>query len=106
MNKLPANCPEWLTKKIISMGGTISFYEYMDIVLNDQDNGYYGSGKANLGIHGDFVTSPSISKDFSVFIAEQIEDWLKQISSIFIYEDKFTILEFGAGNGIFFKGSN
>ena len=65
MNSLPANNPEWLIKKIIKKGGTISFYDYMNFVLNDPDNGYYGSGKATLGFEGDFVTSPSMSNDFA-----------------------------------------
>ena len=56
MNSLPANNPDWLVKKIIQMGGTISFYDYMNFVLNDPINGYYGSGKAKLGVRGDFVT--------------------------------------------------
>ena len=28
------------------MGGSISFYDYMNFALNDPINGYYGSGKA------------------------------------------------------------
>ena len=58
MKSQPANNQEWLIKKIIKKGGTISFYDYMDFVLNDINNGYYGSGRANLGTTGDFVTSP------------------------------------------------
>ena len=38
------------------MGGSISFYDYMNFALNDPSNGYYGSGKAELGFQGDFVT--------------------------------------------------
>ena len=54
MNSLPANNPDWLVKKIIKMGGTISFYDFMNFALNDPINGYYGSGKACL-----LYTSPS-----------------------------------------------
>ena len=73
MNKIPANNPIWLIKKIDEMGGALTFYEFMDIVLNDPKNGYYGSGKANVGINGDFVTSPSLSDDFSYLLSIQIE---------------------------------
>ena len=52
MNSLPANNPDWLVKKIIKMGGTISFYDFMNFALNDPINGYYGSGKAELGVRG------------------------------------------------------
>ena len=80
MNSLPANNPEWLIKKIINKGGTISVYEYMDFVLNDPNNGYYGSGKANLGPKGDFVTSPSMSDDFAFLLSKQIYEWLIPVS--------------------------
>jgi len=33
MNSLPANNPDWLVKKIIKMGGTISFYDFMNFAL-------------------------------------------------------------------------
>ena len=79
MNSLPVNSPEWLSKIILKKGGTISFYDYMNIVLNDSQNGFYGSGKANLGINGDFVTSPSLSFDFSYFLSVQIEEWIEKI---------------------------
>ncbi len=81
MISLPANNPDWLIKKIKKKGGTISFYDYMNLVLNDPDNGYYGSGKANLGPQGDFVTSPSMSDDFAFLLSKQIEEWLIQIKS-------------------------
>ena len=99
MNSLPANYPEWLIKKIIKMGGTISFYDYMNLVLNDPDNGYYGSGKANFGSKGDFVTSPSMSDDFAILLSKQIEEWLIQIKSKLIFDEKLSVLEFGAGDG-------
>ena len=76
------------------MGGNISFYDYMDITLNDPINGYYGSGKAKLGIGGDFVTSPSMSNQFAILLSEQIRDWLEQFSRFYPASEKFTILEF------------
>ena len=45
MNSLPANNPDWLVKKIIKMGGTISFYEFMNFVLNDPINGFTAAAK-------------------------------------------------------------
>ncbi|MBO8220763.1 SAM-dependent methyltransferase [Prochlorococcus marinus] len=104
MNSLPANNPDWLVKKIIKMGGTISFYDYMNFVLNDPSNGYYGSGKAELGVRGDFVTSPSLSDDFSFLVGKQIEDWLNQFKSSFLSNHKLVVIEFGAGDGTFMSG--
>ena len=104
MNNLPATNPEWITKKIIKKGGTISFYEYMNLVLNDPNNGFYGSGKANLGFRGDFVTSPSMSDDFAFLLSKQIEEWLIQIKSQLIFDGKLSVLEFGAGDGSLLSG--
>ncbi len=104
MNSVPASCPDWLRRKIMKMGGTISFYEFMDTVLNDTKNGYYGSGKAQIGIKGDFVTSASLSDDFSLFIAKQVEDWLTQLLNQVNIPHKLNIIEFGAGEGLLVKG--
>ena len=104
MNKFPVNRPEWLIKEIQEKGGRISFYNFMDIVLNDKINGYYGSGKANVGISGDFVTSPTLSEDFSFFLAIQIEEWLEQIKSNNNFNGIFNIIEFGSGTGCLIKG--
>ena len=104
MNSLPANNQEWLIKKIIKQGGTISFYDYMNFVLNDPNNGYYGSGKAALGSKGDFVTSPSMSDDFAFLLSRQIEEWLIQVKIKSICEDKLSVLELGAGEGTLMSG--
>ena len=104
MKSLPANNQEWLIKKIIKKGGTISFYDYMDLVLNDINNGYYGSGRANLGSKGDFVTSPSMSDDFAFLLSKQIYEWLIQLKSKSIFDDKLSVIEFGAGDGSLMSG--
>ena len=98
MNSLPANNPDWLVKKIIKMGGIISFYDFMNFALNDPINGYYGSGKAELGVRGDFVTSPSLSDDFAFLVGKQIEDWLIQLKSSFLSNETLSVTEFGAGD--------
>jgi SAM-dependent MidA family methyltransferase len=104
MKSLPANNQEWLIKKIIKKGGTISFYDYMDLVLNDPNNGYYGSGRANLGSKGDFVTSPSMSDDFAFLLSKQIYECLIQVKSKSICDDKLSVIEFGAGEGSLMSG--
>ena len=104
MNSLPVNNQEWLIKKIIKKGGIISFYEYMNFVLNDPNNGYYGSGRATLGSKGDFVTSPSMSDDFAFLLSKQIYEWLIQVKSKSICDDKLSVIEFGAGDGSLMSG--
>ena len=104
MNSLPANVPSWLTKKIMRMGGTISFYDYMNFVLNDPNHGYYGSGKAELNSKGDFVTSSSLSDDFAILVGKQIESWLIQLKSNLFRKQKLSVIEFGSGDGSFMSG--
>ncbi len=104
MKSLPANNQEWLIKKIIKKGGTISFYDYMNLVLNDINNGYYGSGRANLGSKGDFVTSPTMSDDFAFLLSKQIYEWLIQVKSKSDCDDKLSVIEFGAGDGSLMSG--
>ena len=104
MNSLPANSPRWFTKVILEKGGILSFYDYMDIALNNPTNGYYGSGKAKIGQNGDFVTSPSLSDDFSQLLAIQIEEWILQIKNNLNSNKKITVLEFGSGNGCLLSG--
>ena len=104
MNSLPANSPRWFTEIISKKGGILSFYDYMNIALNNPINGYYGSGKAKIGKNGDFVTSPSLSDDFSLFLAIQLEEWILQIKNNLNLDEKITILEFGSGNGCLLSG--
>jgi SAM-dependent MidA family methyltransferase len=76
----------------------------MNFVLNDPVNGYYGSGKAELGVRGDFVTSPSLSNDFAFLVGKQIEEWLIQFKNSFLSNQKLSVIEFGAGDGSLMSG--
>ena len=71
-----ARCPKWLIAPMKDRGGSISFYEYMDLVLNDPENGFYSTGRLKIGKDGDFCTSPSLSNDFARLLAIQVVDWL------------------------------
>ncbi len=104
MNTLPANSPRWFTEIITEKGGIISFYDYMNIALNNPNNGYYGSGKAKIGHNGDFVTSPSLSEDFSHLLAIQLEEWILQIKNNLNSNKRITVLEFGSGKACLLRG--
>ena len=64
-----ARCPQWLIDRMRDSGGSISFHKYMDLVLNDPENGFYSTGKLKIGKDGDFCTSPSLSCDFARLLA-------------------------------------
>ncbi len=73
----------------------ISFADYMDLVLYHPEQGYYSSGKVNIGSQGDFFTASSLGSDFGELLAEQ----LQEMSTILNGSDSFTLIEVGAGLG-------
>ncbi len=99
MNGLSANCPQWLASRIVEAGGSISFHQYMDWALNDQDHGAYACGRLKIGKEGDFATSPSMGSDFAGLLAVQLVDWLDQLQSRNIYDLPLSLVEFGPGEG-------
>ena len=94
-----ARCPEWLIDRIVSSGGSISFYKYMDLVLNDPKNGFYSTGKLRIGKYGDFCTSPSLNNDFARLLAIQVVDWLLDLEKSGIDSELFSLIEIGPGEG-------
>ena len=82
-----------LKKKLelkIKENNNLSFSEYMEIVLFDNEYGFYENEKI-LGKNGHFITSPLISKHFSHCIAKNYIQVCEQ-------EQFDNIVELGAGN--------
>jgi len=94
-----ARCPEWLIDRIINSGGSISFYKYMDLVLNDPENGFYSTGRLTIGKDGDFCTSPSLGNDFARLLAIQVVDWFLDLEKSGIESELFSLVEIGPGEG-------
>ena len=94
-----ARCPKWLIGPMKARGGSISFYEYMDLVLNDPRNGFYSTGRLKIGKDGDFCTSPSLSNDFARLLAIQVAQWFLDIEKAGISSDALSLVEFGPGEG-------
>ena len=94
-----ARCPKWLIDRIGDSGGSISFYRYMDLVLNDPENGFYSTGRLNIGKDGDFCTSPSLGNDFARLLAIQVVDWLLDLEKSGIESELFSLVEIGPGEG-------
>ncbi len=94
-----ARCPKWLIDRIRTFGGAISFYTYMNLVLNDSEYGFYSTGKLKIGKDGDFCTSPSLSNDFARLLAIQVVEWLVDLEKARIDFDLFSIVEIGPGEG-------
>jgi SAM-dependent MidA family methyltransferase len=78
----------------IQKSGAVSFRDFMEMALYEPGLGYYASGNTNIGAAGDYFTSPCVSSLFGVMIARQVIEMRK-----FTGVEKFTLLEYGAGNG-------
>ena len=94
-----ARCPKWLIDRMRTVGGAISFCEYMDLVLNDPENGFYSSGRLKIGKDGDFCTSPSLSDDFARLLAIQVSEWFLDLEKGGVDSEIFSLVEIGPGEG-------
>lgn len=72
--------------------GTLSFAQFMQEVLYAPQLGYYSATIADIGQAGDFTTAPELSVDYSVCIAQQCAQIIKEIPHS-------VIIEYGAGSG-------
>ena len=98
-----ARCPTWLIGRMRACGGSISFYEYMDLVLNDQENGFYSTGRLKIGTDGDFCTSPSLGNDYARLLAIQVTEWFLDLENAGIDSELLSLVEFGPGEGTLLK---
>ena len=75
----------------ISEGGPISYEELIDVVLYDEEQGYYRRGKQE-GV--DYYTSPEVHPAFGRTIGR----YLERVAEL-VRTDRFSILELGGGTG-------
>ena len=99
MNDSSVNCPKWIADQILNSGGIVSFHQYMDWALNDANHGAYSCGHLEIGIKGDFVTSPSLGPDFSELLAIQIVEWINELEKNYSSNHIISIVDIGAGEG-------
>jgi SAM-dependent MidA family methyltransferase len=85
--------PYQLIVDLIELEGPIAFDTFMDLALYSEE-GFYSDN--NIGLKGDYYTSPTLHPVFSAFIATQINyiwEYLKK-------PNPFLIVELGCSNGI------
>ena len=76
------------------VGMTMSFAQYMDVALYDEEVGFYATtGRA--GRRGDFLTSPEVGPLFGALIARRLDEVWRALGS----PEPFVVVEFGAGPG-------
>lgn len=85
---------ERLIDKIINKmkGESITFAEYMQMVLYHPGLGYYAAGSTKIGSQGDFITSPEVSHLFGQCVAQWAAEKMEN-------KGFKSLLEFGAGTG-------
>jgi len=91
--------PDWLLQRLEAHGGAVPFRTYMDWALHDPQHGAYGSGRLQIGPHGDFTTAPSLGADFAALLAVQVADWLQQLAAGCPASEPLALIEAGPGEG-------
>lgn len=75
--------------------GPISFARFMELALYHPEYGYYASGRASIGRHGDFFTNVSVGSLFGKLLAAQFAEIWEKLGR----PPEFTIIEHGAHDG-------
>jgi SAM-dependent MidA family methyltransferase len=88
-----------IIREHIATHGPVTFRWFMEQALYHPQHGYYASGKARIGKHGDFFTNVSIGPLFGELLAAQFREMWERMDK----PDPFTIVEQGANNGDFAK---
>jgi SAM-dependent MidA family methyltransferase len=84
-----------IIKQRIASQGPLSFHDFMEMALYYPELGYYSRQHDQIGQHGDFYTSSSLTSIFGAMIARQLEEMWRLTG-----EGEFTIVEYGAGTGL------
>jgi SAM-dependent MidA family methyltransferase len=88
---------EQVVRERIRANGPVTFAEFMAIALYDPQVGYYGRQAAQLGVQGDYYTSPELHPAFAALVLTQIE----QVWEALDRPQPFVVHEAGPGSGIF-----
>lgn len=75
--------------------GPLSFEEYLELALYDEDDGFYSAGGA-AGRRGDFLTSPEVGPLFGAVLAAALDRWWDDLGR----PDPFVVIEAAAGTGV------
>jgi SAM-dependent MidA family methyltransferase len=81
----------------IGANGPIPFARFMELALYHPKQGYYASGRANIGRRGDFFTNVSVGPLFGKLLAMQFAEIWEKLGR----PGDFKIVEQGAHDGVF-----
>jgi len=86
---------EKIIRDRIAADGPMRFMEFMQTALYEPGHGYYTVEGTEIGLAGDFYTSPHAHRVFGVMLARQIEECWELMGK----PGEFDIIEYGAGRG-------
>jgi SAM-dependent MidA family methyltransferase len=86
-----------LIRETIRERGPQQFAWFMQQALYHPQHGYYSSGRAAIGRHGDYFTNVSVGPVFGRLLAAQFAEMWERLGQI----DNFVIVERGAHHGDF-----
>ena len=87
-----------LLRERIKQHGQITFRDWMNAVLYEEPDGYYvREDKIRWGRKGDYRTAPEVSPLFAATFARFFAKLFEELNE----PNNFTIIECGAGNGLF-----
>ncbi len=84
----------------IRSGGPMTFARFMDLALYDPQAGYYTTGAAGPGRHGDFLTAPEGHPIFGWALARHLESIWHALGR----PGRFVVREHGSGSGALAAG--
>jgi SAM-dependent MidA family methyltransferase len=87
-----------LTDKLaerIRRNGPITFAEFQDAALYDEDDGFFTTGGGAGRVGRDFVTSPEVGSLFGALVARHLDAVWHRLGA----PDPFVVVEVGAGRG-------
>jgi SAM-dependent MidA family methyltransferase len=96
MPETPKNQLVTLLQQQISSQGPIPFVDFMAQALYHPEHGYYMTPRQRIGKQGDFFTSSSVHALFGQLVARQLVQMWELLG-----QDRFSIVEQGAGEGHF-----
>jgi len=79
----------------IAESGPISFARFMEVAFYDSSEGYYASGRAAIGKHGDFFTNVSVGPVYGEILAGQFVEMWEALGR----PEDFVLVEQGASDG-------
>ncbi len=86
---------EGIIRKRIKDGGPMNFSRFMATALYEPKLGYYMRDDLEIGVKGDFYTSPHLHPAFGAMIARQAQECWEAMGQ----PDEFSIVEAGSGRG-------